>query len=70
VPFQDDIYGWVDSGWYCGPDNTYGDDFFEKLGKQQFRFNVLYEARDAKALSISAKAAGSSLRKSSEARRG
>jgi len=45
VPFQDDIYGWVDSGWYCGPDNTYGDDFFEKLGKTQFRFNVLYEGK-------------------------
>jgi hypothetical protein len=32
-PFKDDIYGWVSSGWFGGADNTYGDDFFENLGK-------------------------------------
>ena len=36
VPFKDDIYGWVNSGWYAGPDNAYGDDFFETLGKTHF----------------------------------
>ncbi len=41
--FKDDIYGWVDSGWYHGLDMTYGDDFFETLGKTHFTFNVIYE---------------------------
>ncbi len=43
TPFRDDIYGMVDSGWYCGADNTYGDDFFENLGKTHFKFRVNYE---------------------------
>ncbi len=42
-PFKDDIYGMVDSGWYAGPDNTYGDDFFEKMGKTHIRINATYE---------------------------
>ncbi len=43
VPFRDDIYGMVDSGWYHGADMTYGDDFFENLGKTKFKINVIYE---------------------------
>ncbi len=43
TPFRDDIYGMVDSGWYCGADGTYGDDFFENLGKTHFRFRAQYE---------------------------
>ncbi len=42
VPFKDDIYGMVDSGWYHGPDGTYGDDFFENLGKTHFKINCIY----------------------------
>ncbi len=45
VPFLDDIYGWVDSGWYCGQDSTYGDDFFENLGKTNFKIHALYEGK-------------------------
>ena len=45
VPFQDDIYGTVSSGWYNGTDNTYGDDFFEKPGKTHFRIRANYEGR-------------------------
>ena len=45
VPFKDDIYGTVNSGWYNGADNTYGDDFFEKLGKTHFRIHANYEGR-------------------------
>lgn len=45
TPFQDDIYGQVDSGWYHGADNTYGDDFFENLGKTHFKINALYEGK-------------------------
>ncbi len=41
--FKDDIYGWVDSGWYAGPDLTYGDDYFEALGKTNFKINAIYE---------------------------
>ncbi len=42
-PFIDDIYGQVDSGWYHGADETYGDDFFENLGKTHFKFHAIYE---------------------------
>jgi len=42
-PFQDDIYGMVDSGWYAGPDETYGDDYFEKLGNTHISINAQYE---------------------------
>jgi hypothetical protein len=42
-PFKDDIYGWVSEGWYGGEDNTYGDDFFENLGKTHFTIHALYE---------------------------
>ncbi len=45
VPFQDDIYGMVDSGWYCGADSTYGDDFFENLGKTDFKIHAIYEGQ-------------------------
>lgn len=45
VPFIDDIYGRVDSGWYGGNDNTYGDDFFENLGKTHFRIKANYEGK-------------------------
>lgn len=45
VPFLDDIYGWVDSGWYCGQDSTYGDDFFENLGKTHFKIHAVYEGK-------------------------
>ncbi len=42
-PFKDDIYGMVDSGWYYGADKTYGDDFFENLGKVHFKIHATYE---------------------------
>jgi hypothetical protein len=42
-PFKDDIYGWVESGWYHGEDETYGDDFFENLGKRHFQISCIYE---------------------------
>jgi hypothetical protein len=42
VPFQDDIYGRVDSGWYQGADGTYGDDYFETLGKTHIRIHADY----------------------------
>jgi len=42
-PFKDDIYGWVTSGWYHGSDGTYGDDFFENLGKTHIKINCQYE---------------------------
>ena len=45
VPFQDDIYGQVNSGWYAGADNTYGDDYFEDLGKTHIRINANYMGR-------------------------
>ncbi|MBN2273865.1 MAG: hypothetical protein JXK95_06000 [Bacteroidales bacterium] len=45
MPFHDDIYGTVDSGWYNGSDNTYGDDFFEKLGRTHFRIHANYEGK-------------------------
>ncbi|MDH7516706.1 MAG: hypothetical protein QHI48_12630, partial [Bacteroidota bacterium] len=43
VPFKDDIYGWVTSGWSAGPDGTYGDDFFEKLGRTHVTIHAVYE---------------------------
>jgi len=43
VPFKDDIYGMVTSGWYHGADGTYGDDFFENLGKTHFKIRAEYE---------------------------
>ncbi len=42
-PFKDDIYGWVSSGWSAGADSSYGDDFFEALGKTHFTINALFE---------------------------
>ena len=42
-PFQDDIYGWVTSGWSAGDDGTYGDDFFETLGKTHFTIHAQFE---------------------------
>ena len=45
VPFKDDIYGMVTKGWYPGPDNTYGDDFFENLGTTHFKINAIYEGK-------------------------
>jgi hypothetical protein len=43
TPFKDDIYGMVTKGWYPGADNTYGDDFFENLGKTHVQIHALYE---------------------------
>ncbi len=45
VPFTDDIYGTVSSGWYNGTDNAYGDDFFEKPGKTHFRIHANFEGK-------------------------
>lgn len=45
VPFQDDIYGMVNSGWYDGADGTYGDDYFETLGKTHITIHADYEGR-------------------------
>ena len=45
TPFTDDIYGQVDSGWYAGADDTYGDDYFETLGKTHITINASYEGR-------------------------
>jgi hypothetical protein len=45
VPFQDDIYGQVKSGWYNGTDGTYGDDFFEDLGKTHIQIHANYNGR-------------------------
>ncbi len=42
-PFKDDIYGWVTKGWYGGEDGTYGDDYFEKLGKTHFTIKAQYQ---------------------------
>jgi hypothetical protein len=42
TPFRDDIYGMVDSGWYQGADGTYGDDYFETLGKTHIRIHADY----------------------------
>ena len=45
VPFRDDIYGQVNSGWYAGADDTYGDDYFEDLGKTHIQINADYTGR-------------------------
>jgi hypothetical protein len=45
TPFVDDIYGQVDSGWYAGADGTYGDDYFEDLGKTHIQINANYLGR-------------------------
>ncbi len=42
VPFVDDIYGTVSSGWYGGEDQTYGDDYFETLGKTHIQIHANY----------------------------
>jgi hypothetical protein len=42
VPFRDDIYGLVNSGWYAGSDGTYGDDYFEDLGKTHIQITAHY----------------------------
>ncbi len=43
TPFKDGDFGIVKSGWYSGPDNTYGDDEFEKLGKTRIQIQAIYE---------------------------
>ena len=45
IPFQDDIYGLVESGWYAGADGTYGDDFYQKPGKTHIRISAGYEGK-------------------------
>ncbi len=45
VPFQDDIYGMVESGWDSGADNTYGDDFYQKPGKTHIQIHANFEGR-------------------------
>lgn len=45
APFTDDIYGQVVSGWWAGADNTYGDDFFENLGKTHITIHANYEGK-------------------------
>jgi hypothetical protein len=45
VPFQDDIYGMVNSGWFAGADGTRGDDYFEDLGKTHIQIHADYEGR-------------------------
>jgi hypothetical protein len=42
TPFVDDIYGTVNSGWYGGSDNAYGDDYFEDLGKTHIQIHANY----------------------------
>jgi hypothetical protein len=42
VPFTDDIYGTVSSGWYGGADQAYGDDYFETLGKTHIQIHADY----------------------------
>ncbi len=44
-PFRDDIYGQVNSGWYPGVDDTYGDDYFEDLGKTHIQIHADYTGR-------------------------
>jgi len=39
---DDDIYGTVTEGWSAGNDGTYGDDFFEKLGKTHITIHANY----------------------------
>lgn len=39
---DDDIYGTVTEGWSAGADNTYGDDYFEKLGKTHITVHAKY----------------------------
>jgi hypothetical protein len=39
---DDDIYGTVSEGWSAGDDGTYGDDFFEKLGKTHITIHAKY----------------------------
>ncbi len=45
TPFKDDIYGMVTSGWDAGADKTYGDDFFETLGKTHIQICANYEGK-------------------------
>jgi len=45
VPFRDDIYGMVTKGWFPGADSTYGDDFFENLGKTHVKIKASYEGK-------------------------
>ena len=45
IPFLDDIYGMVNSGWDAGADGTYGDDYFEDLGKTHIQINADYLGR-------------------------
>ncbi len=45
TPFRDDIYGMVTSGWDAGSDKTYGDDFFETLGKTHIQICANYEGK-------------------------
>ncbi|NJK86681.1 MAG: hypothetical protein HC906_12635 [Bacteroidales bacterium] len=45
MPFQDDIYGMVNSGWSSGDDETYGTDFYEKPGETHIRIHASYEGK-------------------------
>ena len=38
-------YAVIDSGWYAGKDNTYGDDHFETLGKVHISIIATYEGK-------------------------
>jgi len=48
--FTDDIYGVVDSGWYAGTDNTYGDDKFENMGSTAITIHAVYEGKGREGL--------------------
>jgi len=50
IPFTDDIYGQVDSGWYHGGDGTYGDDYFETLGKTHILIHADYSGKGREGL--------------------
>ncbi len=45
TPFKDGDFGMVYSGWYPGADNTYGDDYFENLGKVKFKLHAKYKGK-------------------------
>lgn len=42
---DEEMAGYVDAGWSSGNDNTYGDDFFENLGKTHISIRALYEGK-------------------------
>ena len=45
ISHYDNLAGTVDSGWVSGPDQTFGDDEFEKLGSTHFTIKALYEGK-------------------------